>query len=571
VSSRPRLAASFRPVMAVLVIAVAVLDASPAQQRYDVIIEKGRVVDGTGNPWFRADVGIQNGRIAALGDLSRARAGRRIDAADKVVSPGFIDMHSHASWKLLLDRRAASKITQGVTLEIEGEGQSVAPMNDAMIALRREEFARFRVDPDWRSLDDFFRRLERTPPAVNFATYLGTENVREMVVGFDDRAATAEELERMRQIVRAAMEDGALGIYSALMYSPDRFNRTEELIEMAKVAARYGGVYQSHVRSESNAAEAAIDEVIRIAREANIPAHVTHFKVTYTQNWGRMPALIRQIERARAAGVDITADLYPYVRAGGGFTPLLPPWAQEGGRARIVERLKDPVVRDRIKKELATPTAAWENEYYGAGGGPAGFSVTDARGNAALKQYERKTIAEIAAQEKKDPRDVVLDIILAGDAGMTVLITNEDDLRLAMQQPWVAFGTDGESVAPDGPLSEGLVHPRGYGTYPKILGTYVRELRLLRLEDAIRKATSLPAQRLGLRDRGLLREGCYADIVVFDPATVIDTATYEKPHMFAKGIPYVLVNGEVVVDQGRITDARPGMVIRGRGYSKKRS
>ncbi|MGH9334906.1 MAG: N-acyl-D-amino-acid deacylase family protein, partial [Vicinamibacteria bacterium] len=491
---------------------------------------------------------------------------RRIDAGGKVVCPGFIDMHSHASWKLLVDGRAASKITQGVTLEIEGEGESLAPLTDAMVEDRRKEYERFGIEPDWRSLDDYFRRFERTPPTVNFATYIGTVNPRVMVVGYDDRPATPEELSRMKDVVREAMEDGALGIYSALMYSPDRFNRTEELVEMAKVAAEYGGVYQSHIHSESDAVESALDEVFRIAREAEIPGHITHFKVTYKQNWGRMPAVLERIEEARRSGLDITADLYPYVRAGGGFTPLLPPWAQDGGPSRILERLRDPATRERIKEELATPTAAWENEYHGANGGPEGFSITDARGNPALEPYEGKTLAEVAELEGKDPRDVVLDLILAGDAGMTVLITSEDDLRLAMQRPWVAFGSDGETVAPDGPLSEGLVHPRGYGTYPKILGEYVREFGLLRLVEAIRIATSFPAQRLGIRDRGLLREGFYADVVVFDPETVIDSATYEKPHQFAKGISHVLVNGEVVVDEGRITEARPGMALRGPGY-----
>jgi N-acyl-D-aspartate/D-glutamate deacylase len=350
------------------------------------------------------------------------------------------------------------------------------------------------------------------------------------------------------------------------MYSPDRFNRTEELVAMAKVAAEYGGVYQSHIRSESDSVESAVDEVFRIAREAGIPGHFTHFKVTYKQNWGRMPAILEKIENARRSGLDITADLYPYVRAGGGFTPLLPPWAQDGGPAKIRERLKDPATRERIKEELSKPAAAWENEYYGAGGGPGGFRITDARGNPALKGYEGKTLAEVARTEGKDPRDMVLDLILAGDAGMTVLITSEDDLRLAMQRPWVAFGSDGETVAPDGPLSDGLVHPRAYGTYPRILGEYVRQLGLIGLEEAIRKATSLPAQRLGIRDRGLLREGFYADVVLFDPATVIDTATYEKPHQFAKGISHVIVNGEVVVDEGRITDARPGQALRGPGY-----
>jgi N-acyl-D-aspartate/D-glutamate deacylase len=543
--------------------------AAPANERFDLIIEKGRVVDGTGNPWYRADVGIAGRKIAAIGDLSGAEARRRVDASGKVVSPGFIDMHSHASWLLLVDGRAASKITQGVTLEVEGEGESIAPMNDAFVKTRQAQFDRFHVQPDWRSLADYFRRLERTPPAVNFATYLGTENVREIVVGFDDREATPAELDRMREITRAAMEEGALGIFSALMYSPDRFNRTSELVEMAKVAAKYGGVYQSHIRSESNAIDSALDEVFRIAREANIPAQVTHFKVTYRQNWGRMPAIIERIEHARDEGLDVTADLYPYVRAGGFFTPLLPPWAQEGGRPAIVKRLQDPAKRERIKQELAAPASSWENEYYGAGGGPAGFQITDARGNPALKRYEGKTLAEVAEMEKKDPRDVVMDLVLAGDAGMTVLITNEDDLRLAIQRPWVAFGSDGQTVAPDGPLSEGMVHPRAYGTYPRIFAEYVRKNAILRLEDAVRKATSLAAQRLGIRDRGLLREGYYADVVIFDPEKIVDTATMEKPHQFAAGIPYVVVNGQVVVDQGRITDARPGMVVRGPGYRPK--
>jgi dihydroorotase/N-acyl-D-amino-acid deacylase len=530
------------------------------------VIAGGRIVDGAGNPWYRGDVGIRGKRIAAIGNLSGASARRRIDAAGRIVSPGFIDMHSHASWKLLIDGRASSKVTQGITLEVEGEGESIAPMNDAFVAARRDSYERFGMKPDWRSLGDYFRRLESTPPAVNFATHIGTLNPREMVVGHADRPASKDELERMKAIVREAMEDGALGLYSALMYSPDRYNRTEELIELAKVASEYGGYYQSHIRSESDAVGKALDEVFRIAREARIPAQITHFKVTYRQNWGRMPKIVAKIEAARREGLDITADVYPYVRAGGSFTPLLPPWAQEGGREAIVRRLKDPATRERIKAELATPTADWENEFLGAGGGPAGFAITGARGNAVVERYLGKTLAEVAEAEKKDARDVVLDIILAGDAGMTVLITNEDDLRYAMAQPWVGFGTDGESVAPDGPLSGGLVHPRAYGTLPRVFGEYVRNLGLMSLEEAVRKASSLSAQRLGIRDRGLVREGFYADVVVFDPATVAERATYENPHQFAVGIPYVLVNGEVVVDDGRITSARPGMVVRGPGY-----
>jgi N-acyl-D-aspartate/D-glutamate deacylase len=540
-----------------------------ADAPFDIVIVGGRIVDGAGNPWYRGDVGIRGRRIASIGNLSGASARRRIDAAGRVVSPGFIDMHSHASWKLLIDGRAASKITQGVTLEIEGEGESIAPVNDAFLAARRKSYERLGMNPDWRSLDDYFRRLERTPPAVNFATHIGTVNPREMVIGHADRPATRDELDRMKAIVREAMEDGALGLYSALMYSPDRYNRTEELIELAKVASEYGGYYQSHIRSESDAVESALAEVFRIAREAHIPAQVTHFKVTYRQNWGRMPKVAALIEAARREGLDVTADMYPYVRAGGSFTALLPPWAQEGGREAIVKRLKDVATRERIKAELATPAAAWENEFLGAGGGPAGFSITDARSNAVAAPYQGKTLAAAAEAEKKDARDMLLDIILGGDAGMTVLITDEGDLRYAMTRPWVAFGTDGETVAPDGPLSGALVHPRGYGTYPRIFGKYVRELGLLGLEEAVRKATSLPAQRIGLRDRGLLREGFYADVVVFDPAMIAERATYEKPHQFAAGIPYVLVNGEVVVDDGHITAARPGMVVRGPGYRRR--
>ena len=543
-----------------------VQEGSRLGEPYDVVIANARILDGTGNPWYRGDIGIRGKRIATIGDLSSAEAKRRIDAKNRVASPGFIDMHSHASWKLLVDPRAASKITQGVTLEIEGEGSSVAPLTPVLIEKQRRQYERFGITPDWRTIGDYFQRLERTPANVNFATYLGTSTVREIVIGHEDRPATPDELDRMRQMVREAMEDGALGIYSALMYSPDRFNRTEELIEMAKVASQYGGVYQTHPRSESDAFRESLAEIFRIAREAEIPGHITHFKVTYTQNWGDMPEAIRLIEQARQEGLSITADQYPYVRAGGSFTALLPPWVKDGGRPKIVERLRDPDTRDRIKRELSASASKWENEYYGAGDGPAGFSITSARGRLELKPYEGRTLADIAAAEGKDPRDVVLDIVLAGDAGMTVLITDEDDLRLAMKQPWVAFGSDGATVAPDGPLSEGGVHPRGYGSYTKILGTYVRELDLLTLEDAIRKATSLPAQILGIKDRGLLREGFYADIVVFDPATIIDKATYDKPHQFSEGIAYVFVNGEAVLDEGTITDARSGMIVRGPGY-----
>jgi dihydroorotase/N-acyl-D-amino-acid deacylase len=540
--------------------------AGAQQESYDLIIHDGRVIDGTGNPWFHADVGVRGKKVVAVGDLSQASAKRRLDATNRIVSPGFIDMHSHASWNYLVDSRAVSKVTQGVTLEIEGEGHSVAPLNDAMAAEAKPQFDRFGVANRWRTLDEFFRVLEAHPGTINFATHIGTANVRIMTVGYDDRPATDEELEQMGQIVDQAMREGAMGVYSALMYAPDRYNRTNELIAMAKVASKYGGYYHTHPRSEGDDFRDSLDEVFSIAREANIPAHNTHFKVAYVQNWGRMQEAVDLIQDARAEGLQITADIYPYEQGATGFTALLPPWVQDGGREAMLRRLSDKATRERIKEELSQPAEEWENEYLGAGGGPKGITLIDARGNAKLLPYQGMTLFEIGQARNQDPRDSLFDIILAGGAGLASVINDQRDIVTALQEPWVAFGSDGETVAPDGPLSVGLVHPRGYGTYPRYFGRYVREMGVLTLEDAVRRATSLPAQILSIRDRGLLREGFYADITVFDADTIVDTATYEKPHQIAKGIYTVVVNGEIVVDNGKITDARPGMVVRGPGY-----
>lgn len=537
-----------------------------AQPDYDVMIVNGRIVDGSGNPWYRADIGIRDGRIAVIGRLEGASAAHTIDAGGNIVAPGFIDMHSHASWNYLVDSRAVSKLTQGITLEVEGEGQSVAPINDAQARELRGKLKRLGVSSDWRSLGEFFRELERHPGAINFSTYLGTGTVRRLVIGEADRAATPAELDQMRAVVATAMEQGALGVYSALRYTPDRFNRTTELIEMAKVAARYGGVYQTHPRSEADALDESMDEVFRIAREASIPAHITHLKVAYEHNWGRMSHVIERIEEARRQGLDITADMYPYEWAGGSFADLLPPWVQDGGHDAIVRNLKDRKIRERVKRELAEPTKEWENEYRGAGGGPEGLRFLHPFANAALEKYSGKTLAQIAEMDHKDPRDSMFDVILAGDGDVISLIVSEKDIRTAMREPWMAFGTDGATIAPDGPLSGGLVHPRAYGTFPRVFGKYVRELHVLTLEDAVRRATSLAAQRLNLRDRGSLRPGNHADVVVFDPDTIADTATYEMPHQIARGVKYVLVNGQVVLGDGSITEARPGQVVRGPGY-----
>jgi len=538
-------------------------------QEFDVLIENGFVIDGTGSPGKDADVGIVGKHIVAIGELSGMPASTRIDAKGQVVSPGFVDMHSHASYTYFLDSRALSKISQGITLEVEGEGYSVAPLNDEMATGIERVFAD-RPEFKWRSLDDFLSLLEASPATINFATYLGSANVREMVVGLNDRPVTSEELDEMRAITDQAMRDGALGLYPALMYTPDRFNSTDELLAMAKVVGQYGGLYQTHPRSESNALKASMNEIERIAREAAIPVHITHMKVSYTQNWGRMKEVVSFIERLRADGIRATADIYPYQQAAGELTALLPPWAQDGGREAVLKRLNDPVIRERIKKELIEPADDWENEYFGTEGGPAGITLIETNKDHHFARYWGKTLLEISEAEVMDPRDVMLDLITGGYAAFTSIITGEDDIRLGIQQPWVAIGTDGLSIAPNGPLSDGLPHPRAYGTFPKFFGTYVRDLGLVSLSEAVRRSTSLPANILGIKDRGILREGYFADIVIFNPDTIADKATYANPHQLSVGVDTVLVNGGIVYANGAATDARPGMVIRGPGYESSK-
>jgi N-acyl-D-amino-acid deacylase len=535
---------------------------------FDLVITNARIIDGTGNPWYRGDIGIRGERIASIGRLGQAESKRRIDAGDKVVCPGFIDMMGASDWTLLVDPRCASKVTQGITLIVSGEGHSVAPVNQKMLAEMKPIFEQYKLSADWRTLEDFFRRLEANPPAINFATFVGSGGLREMAIGRENRPATPSELAAMEKLLADAMEQGAFGLSSALMYVPDRFNSTEELIALARVAARYHGPYVTHQRNESNSIEQSLDEVFRIAKEALIPTHIYHLKTAYIQNWNKMPTIIEKISMAQKGGLDITACVYPYIAASFGLVAVLPPWAQEGGMAEIRERLKNSAVRERIKTELAKDSLGWENEYYGTGGGK-GLIISNVI-NKNLKGLVGRKLSDIAQEKGKDPRDVLLDIILE-DNGMTSIISfimSEESVKLALKQSWAAFCTDSEIAAPDGPLSSSLIHPRAYGTYPRILGHYVREENIMSLEDAVRKASSLTAQVLGIRDRGLLKEDFYADIVIFDPKTIIDKATFEQPHQYSQGIEYVLVNGKVVVDRGMITNIRPGKVLRGPGYRK---
>ncbi len=543
----------------------------PATPAFDVIIAGGRVVDGTGAPWVSADVGIRGDRIAAIGRLDGQTAARRIDATGMVVAPGFIDMLGQSEFNVLVDGRAASKVTQGVTTEITGEGTSIAPLNDRMFNDWVATFERFRLSIDFHTLDEYFTRLEtRSRPAINLGTFVGAGGLRSYVVGDSQREATAAELDRMKALVASAMEQGALGLSTSLQYVPSRFASTDELVELATVAAKYGGIYISHQRSESGLIDSSLDEVFTIARRAHIPAEVWHLKTAYKANWGRMPAVLARFDQARADGLDVTFDMYPYDRASNGLDACLPLWVRDGGLEPMLGRLRDRSLRDRIRREMDDPNITeWENQWYGSGG--AAGVMLSAVVEPSLKQYEGMTFDRIGAAMGTDPRDAVMDIVVADRARSDVIIAimDERDVRTALAHPLMAIGTDSGARAVDGPLAASKSHPRGWGSFPRILARYVREERLLTLEEAIRRFTSRAAWRVGLTDRGILRPGMKADVTVFNPSTVRDVATFEDPARYSEGITFVLVNGQAVVDSGKITDARPGEVIRGPGYARK--
>ena len=555
--------------LALIVAATGVLVAqSPA---YDVVIVNGRVVDGTGAPWVTADVAISGDRIAAVGRLGEVPARLRVDAAGLVVAPGFIDMLGQSEDFVLADGRAASKITQGITTEITGEGRSIAPVNDRMVAAAQASWDHYGIVQDFRTLAGYFQRLEtRSRPAINVGTFVGAGGVRDYVLGRENKPAAPADLAQMKTLVAEAMKEGALGLSTSLQYVPDRFATTEEIIELARVARSHGGIYITHQRSESERIFESLDEVARIAREAQIPAEIWHLKTAYKANWGKMPQVLARIEAARAAGLDITANQYPYTRASNGLDACLPLWVREGGADAMVARLKDPALRERIRREMddPQPAAGWENQWYGAGGSD-GVMLSSVL-NKELKKYEGLTLTQIGRQMGKDPRDALMDLVIAdhGESYCIIAIMDEADVRAALAHPLVAIDTDSGARAEDGPLSDSKSHPRGWGTFPRILGKYVREEKVLTLEEAIRKMTSRAAGRVGLHDRGILRAGMAADITVFDAATIRDVATYENPNRYSVGVRHVFVNGERVVADGEITAARPGRPLRGPGYKK---
>jgi dihydroorotase/N-acyl-D-amino-acid deacylase len=515
-----------------------------------------------------ADIGITGDRITAIGRLADLPATRRIDAAGLVVAPGFIDMLGQSEFSVLADGRAASKIMQGVTTEVTGEGSSIAPLNDRMFEQARPQFDRYKLALDFHTLGEYFDRLQtRSRPAINVGSFVGAGGVRSFVVGDAQHTATAPELDAMKKLVADAMEQGALGLSTSLQYVPSRFASTDELVALATVAAQYGGIYITHQRSESAQIDSSLDEVFTIAERAHIPAEIWHLKTAYKANWGRMPQVLGRIAQARARGLDVTADVYPYDRASNGLDACLPLWVRDGGVEPMLRRLNDPSQRERIKREMDDPNVTeWENQWYGSGG--AAGVMLSAVVEPSLKQYEGMTLDTIAAAMKKDPRDAVMDIVIAdlGRSDVITAIMSPEDVRAALADPLVAIGTDSGARAEDGPMSGTKSHPRGWGSFPRILGHYVRDERLFTLEEAVRRFTSRAAWRVGMSDRGILRPGMKADVAIFDPLTVRDVATFESPAHYAEGIKYVLVNGQLVVDSGRITDARPGQVIRGPGY-----
>jgi len=554
-------------------IAAAAYDAplsTPASQtvsdEYDVIIKDGSIIDGSGNPWVSGDIAIRGNRIAAIGKLDSAHGKRVIDAKGLAVSPGFIDMLGQSEAALLIDNRSWSKLAQGITTEITGEGGSIAPQTDLTLASLQPALDHYKLKVDWTTLDGYFKRLERVGTPLNIGTYVGAGQVREAVLGDVDRAPTPAEMEKMKDFVDQAMREGAFGISTALIYPPGHYATTEELIELAKVAAKYGGIYGTHMRSEGQTEPQAVEEALRIGREAKLPVEIFHLKVSGKTRWGSMPRIVAQIQKARDSGQDVTANMYPYVAGGTALASSLPPWVADGGLEKLLERLHDPATRAKIKAEMAADHPKWENLFFDSGGG-AGVMVGGVE-NPDLKKFDGQTIAQIALEQKKSQLDALFDFIIAdkGQTGALYFIANEEDLQYGLRQPWTSLCLDASESSLDGPLYEPHTHPRAFGAMPRFLGHYVRDQHLLPLEQGIRKMTSLPAQRERLLNRGLLKEGYFADITVFDPASIQDVATYREPSQLSKGVKFVFVNGQLEFEDGKLTGRIAGQVLRGPGW-----
>ena len=551
----------------VLVWLCALAVASCAQNpTYDVVIRGGTIYDGTGALPVVGDLAIDGDRIAAIGNVGSGRGVLEIDAAGMAVAPGFINMLSWADESLIADGRGQSDIRQGVTLEVFGEGGSMGPMNDAMKKENVEAQGDIKYAIEWTTLAEYLEYLERRGVSPNVASFVGATTVRIHELGQVDRAPTGAELTRMQALVREAMEDGALGVGSSLIYAPAFYAKTNELVALMQAAAPYGGMYISHIRSEGNQLLEAIDELVTIARASKAPAEIYHLKAAGKANWPKLGAALAAIEAARAEGLRITANMYTYPAGATGLDASMPPWVQEGGYKAWAARLKDPAIRRRVAAEMKTPTNAWEN-FFTAVEGPEQILLVAFK-NDALKPLTGKTLAEVARMRGKPPEETAMDLVIEDGSrvGTVYFLMSEENVRRQMALPWVSFGSDAEAPAPEGVFLKSNPHPRAYGTFARVLGRYARDEKALSLADAIRRLSGLPAENLKLDHRGLLKSGFFADVAVFDPATIADHATFEKPHQYATGMVHVFVNGAHVIRNGEHTGAKPGRVVRGPGW-----
>lgn len=541
------------------------------QQKFDVVIRGGTVYDGTGKPGVIADVGINADTIAYIGDLAKAKGATEIDATGMAVAPGFINMLSWATESLILDGHSQADIRQGVTLEVFGEGMSMGPLNETMKAELLADMQRnpdWKYDIDWTTLGEYLESLERRGVTPNVASFIGATSVRIHELGFANRLPDADELERMKALVKQAMEEGAMGVGSSLIYAPANYSNTEELIELCQVAGEYGGMYITHMRSEGNNIFGAVNETIRIAREGKLPAEIYHLKMAGQNNWWKLDSVLAMIDHANREGLKITADMYTYTAGATGLDASMPPWVQEGGIKEWIKRLQDPKIRKRALDEMRKPSDTWENLLLMAGSPDRVLLLGFA--NDSLKRYTGKTLAEVAAIYGKSPEETAMDLVITDSTrvGTAYFMMSEENVKRQIKLPYLSFGSDAESPATEGVFLKSNTHPRAYGNFARLLGKYVRDEQVIPLEEAIRKLTTLPASNLKIRDRGTLAPGYFADVVVFDPQRIQDHATFEKPHQYSTGMVHVFVNGTQVLKDGEHTGAKPGRVVRGPGWKR---
>lgn len=552
-------------------LALCMLFEAPAvTETYDVLIRNGTIYDGSGAPPTVGDVAINGDQIASIGSLENARGRTEIEARGLAVAPGFINILSWATESLIEDGRSLSDIRQGVTLEVFGEGWSMGPLNEAMKREAVDQQGDIKFDIEWTTLNEYLEYLVQRGVSTNVASFVGATTVRIHEIGYEDRPPTSAELGRMRALVRQAMEEGAMGVGASLIYAPAFYAATDELVALCKVAAEYDGMYITHMRSEGNRLLESLDETLDIAREAGIRAEIYHLKMSGQSNWDKIESVIAKIEQARDQGLHITADMYTYIAGATGLNAAMPPWVQEGGNEAWFERLKDPEIRAQVKREMQTPTDEWENLYLAAGSADkillTGFK------NEKLKPLTGKTLAEVAAMRGTSPEETAMDLVIEDNSrvGTVYFLMSEDNVKRKISLPWVSFGSDAGSLSPEGVFLKSNPHPRAYGNFARLLGKYVRDEKVIPLEEAVRRLAALPASNLKIQGRGRLAEGYFADVVVFDPQTIQDHATFEKPHQLATGMLHVFVNGTRVLENGRHTNAKPGRVVRGPGWKASR-